>query len=468
MLCGNRRLTPFLIDQDIDLRTGRCMVRAFNAPPFTGGRQPYTIKDLRGTYNKLVRNHRLHEESKQATLLLRYWVAQPATETVESHWWTHCDRSLRLPRLGMARANLPELMAGDGVCISDDASTMLSTLVGPGRCNIFYSLFLNTSWYWGEFMSIYNTTNTHDLIKKINNYDPALLDETIRADALVSAVVGKRVLRCTFRDCYTYMDFGLESQFDKFIPFGKLNLPHLEDYGYKTNNDQVTFEKLVAPSCVTLILGLNGSLLEGTPYSASFNINPVVPVDDFGVFREGLNYQDLWGYGVLARWNGHDVYYKHPRTNSKHKIYAANDISIAVPPVPPYGVRRAESYQLAGISYRDMSWGGNFDWALQQGLCCWWERKQVCLLDAPKWGAAKAPYTESRMKLEPILKIDTALVENYMGAILSRYDVHLSDFQVSLTRPGVAVPGDQNPSSLLPEETPPDPGIEETIPQVED
>jgi len=457
LLQGNTRSTPFLVDQDIDFRLGRASIRAFNAPVIQNGRGEYTKRELQSMFGKLVRNHRVYEEAKQASILLRYWVAQPATETVESHWWTHIKRSLRLPKLGLSRASLPELVQGEGICISDDAQDLANTLTGPGQSSIFLSLFMNTCWYWGEFLSIYNSINTEDLMRKMRFTIHTGLDETYRADALVSAITGKRILRCAFHDCYTYINEGLDSQYSTRVRFGQLNIPHLQDYGYQIIDDQIMFQKLVAPSCVALILGLNGTLLEGTPYGSSFSMNNAVQIVEYGIRREGLNYMDLWAYGVLARWNGHDLYYKHPLTDGRHKIYAANDVSVAVPPVPPSGLRRAESYKLDGLVNRNISWGSPLTRLLDTGAVFSWERINLFLLDRPEWRSPKAPYSEEQPKLHKEFRIDTNMVENYLGAVMTRYDAAMSDFQVVQIRPGVAMPGDAKILDLLPQEVEPDP-----------
>ncbi|QGX74229.1 putative capsid protein [Cronartium ribicola totivirus 2] len=449
MMAGNKRPTPFLIDQDLDLGCKKKNFRVFNSPEITLQKTELNAEDLLSLLNKLIKNHRLHEENKQAAVLLKYWVAQPGTETLESHFWTHLPRYLSLPRFSAQRAGLPMLLSGDGVCISVDAIKYASNLSQVMRSMLFYSMFVNTCRQWGEYLATFNAVNTDKLMRQMRHSTAEELDEMTRMDSLLSAITGKQVLQCAFRDCGTRLDGPLSSHTQIHVPIGQISIPQMTEYGYVLHGTRLTFGKLVTPGAVALVTGLNGSLIASTPYSAQFSINPMVTIHENGEAMEGMNYNDLWAYGVLARWNGHDLHYYHPYRDGQHKIYAANDVSIAVPPVPLINARRTESYKLGGITRRTNSWGSNMLWAVEGGISLMWERIRSDILIRPEWGAPRALTSVQISSIAREMRIDLSVAETYLGTVSTRYLIEQSDFQVDYTSAAVAMPGELNKSDLL-------------------
>jgi len=149
---------------------------------------------------------------------------------------------------------------------------------------------------------------------------------------------------------------------------------------------------MAGPSGVALITGLGGSLMAGTPYSSVFSINPAVHQYYKGRYRKAYNYNDLWANGVVSRWQGYTVNYTHPLRNGTHRIFAANDVSIAMPPVTPATLDMPVSYQLEFIEERYNSFGSSFESLADCAVVCYWTRAETVLQTQPVWNARAASY----------------------------------------------------------------------------
>nr|UMQ74230.1 capsid protein [Helianthus annus leaf-associated totivirus 9] len=465
MFNGNKRSTPFLIDQDIDLGiTPQCKVYAIkkgaellDMPDIT-----YTEDMIKSLITKLVVTHKWYEELKAAYTALKYWVVQPATETVESHWWLGVNRTLSLPYLGLRRAILPMLLEGDGAEISRDALNIAKLVVGKNDDLFFESMIANATWYWGEYLNQYNSTSLKSLFHKYDNDYFDTLRPHERADALSSAVLGVGVPRPVFSEMGTFFTHGLKSHYKDVVKFGTIKIDHMDEYGYTVSNTNIFANTLVCPSCTGLVTGLGGSLLNGTPYHSIFKINPTVKRNLRSKLVQGYNYYDLWAYGVVQRWQGYDVYYKHPKANGKHKVYAANNVSVAMPPVNPLTMDEVLPYEMLQDQEREHGFGSSIEWLRNYKLHFTWQRFRVEALRTPDYNSMPiSGDVRSFMSVDRIM-VPGITQKSHNCLLYATYDAERSDFHVAY--PEIAIPLGVNVGQLKLTEIDTGPTPEEILP----
>nr|WMV64383.1 capsid protein [Uromyces fabae virus] len=435
----NDRYTPFLCDQVIDLGiTGKIAITTPTmVTPMTTN---YNSEDLRNILVKLVNNHRWHEDYLSAIRACKYWLAQPATETVEAHWWTQIPRTMYLPKLGLKRAAFHILLQEEGVCTTAEAITAAKSINVRTDELIVESIFANTCWYWGEYLAIFNKKNLMDLLVALSRVSSMTVDEQYRADALYSAVIGKAVPRPA-HDCITTVwEQPLRHYYNKRIPFGILNFKEITDYGYDVHDSTVLVNTIVAPSCVALITGLAGSLVAGTPYGSMFHISPAVKKLTTKRITYGLNYNDLWALGVFSRYQGYNLNYQHPTRNGRHTIYAANDVSIAMPPVTPKTLEEPKSYTVESFVQREYTFGTSTEFCLRANTTLYWSRDIATPQLAPQWNAMSCtPVHDSGTGITHIRVLPDASTQSIVN-LAATYDFETADFRVELLHPGVPLP----------------------------
>jgi len=441
-LKGNVRMSPLLIDQNIDFGLTPNSVVFVGPEVNVLNSTTYDDNDLLVLLHKLCTTHRWHEDALNAAKLLRPWYCQPSTETVEAHWWTHIHRVCRLPSLGLKRASIPCLLLGDAVCTSVEAIREYDGIVNSNDGCVVDSLLYNTAWYWGEYMMIMNAKNVRELLKNMRLNIRDELDVATRANILVSAILGQEVPLCSYQHCYTFIKGGIDGHKTKHVPIGHVQIDHLEEYGYAERGEDVLFNSMVAPGCVAMLCGRAGSLLDGTPYHATFKINPMINEFDDGHTYRTMNYGDLWAYGVVARWQGHNVRYKHPLNLGSHRIYAANNVSVAMPPTTPCKLRRPENYRFVGVERRDKCWGSDFSHRLYQEQVFTWSVIRFEVLSEPEWLAEVVVREDLMPNLPKYYTTAADIVANTLARLTARYDLALAGFHVDTMIVGMPLRND--------------------------
>nr|ATO91006.1 putative capsid protein [Puccinia striiformis totivirus 1] len=454
LLNSPKRQTPFLIDQEINLGLKLGDIHGYQCPDEHVGEFEVDDRFIASLTAKLINIHRWHEDALSAHRALRYWVAQPATETMESHWWTHTSRTLVLPRLGLRRALFGFLLEGEGVSLTHDGHKAYRQIMLNNDALFIESLFANTCWYWGEYLLIHNAPNMSTILERLHMDTDNILTPKDRADALFSALIGRAVPTSQYDEQVTYIRGGLAEQRSKFIPFGKIQLDAEADYTYvlDQNRTRYNLNTLVAPSCVALIAGLNGQLLQNTPYASVFSINAAVKKVYAGRRKYGFNYNDLWAVGVVNRWQGHDTKYFHPKRTGVHKIYAANSVSLAMPPVTPASLEEASSYTLDRFTIREKTFGTGYDMLITCDTTFCWNRISVVTQVSPEWEADHSGTEDVETLMMKYYKTSTYENKTYKTHLLTDYDYKLADFQVNRTVLAVPLPSQQG-LLQLPEQT---------------
>jgi len=438
-LHGNKRQTPFLIDQDLDFCISPGTVAVVGQPIRDARPATYEDTDILHLIHKLVTVHRWHEDALNASYLLRPWYAQPGTDSVEAHWWVNITRVLRLPTLGLKRASIPCLLLGSAVCTSIEAIKHYNKMISANDLCVVESVIYNTAWYWGEFMMIHNARNTHEMIRNFRMNLRDDLSDVIRANALVSSILGEDIDVCSHEGFYTYIEGSLKQHFNKFISFGHIDISHYHEYGYERHDRMLKLSHLVTPGCVALITGRAGTLLQGTPYHSQFTINPMVKRRKYGNLQRALNFYDLWSYGVIARWNGHDIHYAHPLSMGEHRCYAANNVNVAAPPVSPRTLDEASSYLLLSVREREHSWGENFYMRLEYAQAFHWTSERVEVLEKPEWYAPIASYDDLTLPTPQAYDEASDIVKDTLAKLSVKFDLVSPGFHVERMTAGVSL-----------------------------
>nr|QED43025.1 putative CP [Uromyces totivirus A] len=441
VLNSPERQTPFLVDQKIELGLSMGDVAAYQCPPPSEGMFDVSPEFISRLIAKLVSLHRWHEDALSAFRALRYWVAQPATETVESHWWTHVNRKLVLPRLGLRRAIFGFMLDGEGVSLTHDGHKMYQQMFANNDALIVESLMANTCWYWGEYLLIHNAPNLQVILERQSLDTDSVLRPTERADAMYGAMIGRAVPTSQYEEQVTYILGGLTEMRTKYVPFGNLNFDGEADYGYKLDQERkkIILNTLVAPSCVALITGLNGQLLQNTPYASVFSVNSAVRKVYNQRRKYGLNYNDMWAFGVVNGGKGMIL--------STFTLYVVGLIRYTRPTVyqwlchqSPFTLHEASSYTLERVEPRDHQFGTSHEQLLSYNVVYSWSRLEVRAQIAPNWGAEHSGTEDAETMLLKYYKTSTYENKTYKTHLIADYDYKLADFRVDRTVLAVPLP----------------------------
>nr|QIP68079.1 coat protein [Erysiphales associated totivirus 19] len=448
-IAGNTRITPMLVDQTFSMVQAGSRVIMYNTSHEVAEIENISVAEIDRTIRKLVINHNTYQEHYNALVLLKDWVAQPATETLESHWWLTLDRTLSLPVLGLKRAAFPQLMRGEPVCITSLAIENFADVFDKKETLYVVSGVLNTAYQWAEYLLRYNAVDTSQLLR-LKRYagqdDLTVKDRTIM---LQSAILGVAIPVSNYFGASTYLSVDIEEQYKNVVRFGKIDVEHLSDYGYTQQGSSLTMNTVVTPGATMVIVGLNSSLLKNTPLESNFVIPPTYEYTFDGRVRRSAYFKDVWAMGVLARWNGYDMKYLTPGTYNTHSMFAANNVSIAMPPVMPINLRATERYVVLGTYERKNSWGDDFEWSRGMHTHFNWNRIYNELLDGNDYHA-RPIYKQSIGGITPrrLRYVQLEDVE-VITAMVSTFSVSERHFLGERIIAGVTLPPAEKLSSRL-------------------
>jgi len=457
ILSGNKRTSPFLIDQDLDLEIGEQEIYAYHVNPIDAqAGLTYSSSMVKTLINKLVMNHRYYEDLLCAQNYLVNWLAHPATETVEAHWWTGLHRTLSLPKVGLKRAVFPFLMEGEAVCLSADALNAYQKAEAFSETSLCTSLLRNTAWYWGEYLFKINKKNSLELLRSLAYPDDTAIETFNREPVMVSAVLGEKVTVPIYSQTGTYLTTGISVNHKNRVRFGRINIDHMADYGYEERNNSLIFNNIVIPGCAALIVGKSGSLLTNTPYASSFLL--CGPERARNNLRFDLSYEfyDLWALGVVNRWQGFDVHYLSTSSNSEHRSFAANNVSIATPPVLPRAEDNQVTFKLQSIRPRTHEFGDPID--NRNGIECkfiWTRSDSYPVEKVDHWAPRCSDYITSHHVVRSFKTVVTD-VQHYQVAVFGNYNIDESFFHFDMVRSGIPIPS-VKPQLDLREEAPGEP-----------
>ncbi|BAT62489.1 capsid protein [Red clover powdery mildew-associated totivirus 7] len=445
-LSDNVRRTPLLVDQVIDFKLREGSVALYNAVEMQDFEEArFSAKEMLVLTQKLVRNHNWYEDLRSAILFQRYWLAQPSTETVESHWWVNMQRVANLPKLGLMRAAIPQLVSTVGAQISAEGLNSMQIIGKMDLSEFVNSVFLNTVWYWGEYLAIYSARNNEHLVNKMRSAIVDNVREEDRHVVLPSAVLGKSVPRSACKLVFVAIAGGVRSQGSRVTAFGKIDIPNLDERGYSVNGTDVCANCVVEPGCLGLVTGLAGTLIRNTPYSSAFSVNSSALVRAWKGVRVSYNWHDLWALCVVARWQGYDVVYRTSVSSvRRYRSYAANMVGIAAPPVKMSEATGVGRFVVDGVLERGNVFGS--DIASQHSMLrsFTWHRSQSVVLAEPKINAFEALAEEViHIPIEHYITVNPGAT-NYVGYILADYDHDTSDFRVEEMRTAIPFATDSN------------------------
>lgn len=441
IMSEGERMTPFLCDQDFNLGIEEGVVAVYNVAkePLLGSFN-YDSRDVQKIISRMINNHRYYEEARSAYLLFNNWLSQPSTETVESHWWVLLSRTMNVPKLGLMRAAFPVLLSVTGVKITSQAMACANAMLADNDAHLFQSGACNALWFWGEYLSIHNGKDVATMLKQMSYMSETALDTGARSSAMMSAVLGKTVPTPVFSSAYTTLSSPLMEQGRRVVQFGHIDCVRNRKYGYTTTDSTtVIANTVVAPGAIATVLGLNGSLIQGTPISGNFVVRGAqVSVDMKGRQKRYLSYLDLWCSGVVARWQGYDLQYDNYNSASSLVLHASSDTEIASPPVLQPEDDMTGLYRVREIEERDDVFGTDFVsyWNLDKHF--FWSVSHHKALSNPDRKACAIEGGDDGFVIARHALVHVESRPDYMTALVATYDPHVSGFQV--TRTAVAIP----------------------------
>nr|QIP68057.1 coat protein [Erysiphales associated totivirus 7] len=446
-LSDDERRTPLLLDQAIKLELTEGSVAIYNAVEIQDLEEVrYSSREVLVTLQKLVKNHNWYEDLRSAVLFQRYWLAQPSTETVESHWWVNMQRAANLPRLGLMRAAIPQLVTSVGAQISAEGLASMKIVGRLDLSEFVNSLFTVTTWYWGEYLAIYSAKNNEHLVDKMTSAIVDNVREEDRHVVLPSALIGKAVPRSSCPLVYVYIAGGVKAQGKRVTPFGKVDIPNLDERGYTLNGQDICSNCVVEPGCLGLVTGLAGTLIRNTPYSNAFSVNSSSMVKAWKGIKHSYNWHDLWALCVVARWQGYDVIYRTSVTSVKrYRSYAANMVGVAAPPVKMSEDNGVGRFIVDGVIERPRVFGS--DVASQHSLLrsFTWHRSETVVLEGLTLDSLEAVTEEViHIPIEKYVMVNPTTT-NYVGYVLANYDHDTSDFRVEQMRTAIPFAIDSGP-----------------------
>nr|QIP68073.1 coat protein [Erysiphales associated totivirus 16] len=441
-LSDNTRQSPLLIDQDFSILPANKKVFAYNMISEDIGR----VADINSsmvlsTIEKLVHNHNWYEDARSAYLMVKYWAAQPATDSVESHWWATLDRQMVVPKLGLGRAAIPGLIGPLGVGVTKQALAEGQRLFAADDSLLVTSFISNTLWYWGEYLNLINAPNTKELANRLRMGVRPTSEYTRRPEMMISAVLGEAVDSPSSEGCYTSLDGDLKSQVNHRVMFGEISSESIAKRGYKKQSTHVTFGQYVQPGALGLIIGLGGSLIKDTPYSSAFAVSNASLSEV--AWREELaySYNDIWALGVVARWTGHEVKYMLPgERETSRTLYAVNDNSVAMPPIYPTQAKMRGLYTIVEISRRRRQYATNLAAKHEYIRHFVWQRTVPTAIEGVKIGGRKLAVPLLSGSKPIVLEAAELTPDEKTYYVKADYDVYQSDFRVSRMRTAILLP----------------------------
>nr|QIP68066.1 coat protein [Erysiphales associated totivirus 12] len=431
-LVPHKRLTPFLIDQDICVVPMNEHVNAYGHQKIDLGRTSYSAREVASLIRKLVVSHNWYEDARAAYHALLFWGAQPAMESFEAQWWVTQPRILNLPRFGCCRGFAPCLTSGQGIKITRQALEDSANLYTMDTKFLHHSAAYNTLWFWGEYLSIINVDNPTKQ-EDLFSYGSALhMDNNVRALALMSAVTGLTVPTPTHKNIYTLMDAVDAEGMRRRVHFGTIDTLCASKCGYKLAESGVTIGKMVAPGGSALVTGLNGPLLRGTPLCSEFQYSVPFTVlsKRRGPQKKVVDFMSLWAMGVVSRWQGYDLSYRVTGAPDIHVCYSSNDTSLAAAPTSLIGTDKEDGYEILGLSDRDRIYGADIisDWDVQKSFV--WHRS---VSSGVRRDGRFVLLDDDELSVQPVVPTFVATYDggkDYVSALVADYDSSEAFFQV--------------------------------------
>nr|BAT62491.1 capsid protein [Red clover powdery mildew-associated totivirus 8] len=444
VLVRHVRNTPFLIDQDFDIGISTSRITFIGVPsnykPST--KVPINSDILASIIGKLVSSHNWYEEGRTAYIMARQWLAQPSTESVQSHWWLVTKRALVVPATGLKRAMIPNLVTTTGVKISQQAvddSAALTANVGTAVVN---SGVFNAMWFWGEYLSVHNGSQDNVIYNNFHSNLAMSLTADNRANALISALSGLTIPTAVFDSCYTLMEGGISSQFRNVVNFGRIAIPEAQEYGYVKSGKNIISNMVVAPSCGMVVLGKAGSLVKGTPYSNAF----MVPATKLKYTRAGvpvhmLPFMGMWATNVVCEWQGYVKKYSLAGVKGKHfKSASWENCGLAAPPVVDYTNDEEGDFIVGRTIEGDRVYGADLTANRSVDVGYSWHTTELELLSSLDPQSDVVPGNIRSQELHMTLKTNFVGDNDYMSAMVAVYDVDSMDFRVEQYMLAVPIP----------------------------
>jgi hypothetical protein len=190
-----------------------------------------------------------------------------------------------------------------------------------------------------------------------------------------------------------------------------------------------------------MVTGLAGELVKGTPYANQFSIDPFeLETTKRGKTTRRTNYFNLWAMNVVSRWNGYDIHYRPTGANFDLISYAANDASLAVPPMTLINTEFEHDYEVGQIEQRECIYGTNVFATVPMHISYTWVRGSTSTHRTMGFELYDSDLVDQTYTITPSHLIQEKGEASKTVALLAQYDYVNSVFQVSQTRIAQPIP----------------------------
>lgn len=454
-LYHRKRHTPFLCDQEVNLAKPTdnivfigCTTDEIQADIALinerGICEQLTFDDVIMAMHRFCALHRCYDDFSNAMVLFDNFVAQPDPDTVEAHTYFAVQWQTDLPELGMRRAALAILLAGQAASITPMSMDHLRQWKGNHRAHIIISMAVNTLWFWGEYLYVARHLEWDDAAADLQNGKDHEMNIQLWQSTLLSGMLGQKQPVSFFDNTGTRFRHALEKNFGvKTIPIS--NRPDSREmsmvFSIVTLGDATTLHPkyTVPPACTAMMLGVGGSLVSGTPYAPQFD---VLHPEKQRVNRQiaaQTSRENIWAIGVSGRFLGYDVRYSDGSLHlpGQHLVmFAPNSDEIAPPPVFDSTFGFSRPHILFGVSYREHVFGESpLEYLPTNEIRTFtWRLGKSVLKAAPNRRAMDSQMIGGRGHLGSTLFTRVVIEREYIGMVMSEHILSEGDFRVETQR----------------------------------
>jgi hypothetical protein len=314
------------------------------------------------------------------------------------------------------------------------------------------SLVHNTLWNWGEYLRIVNVLDDHDQVSLVNSPADIVRDPTSWVPSLVAGVTG------TPQPAYMFFGSGTVLRKPPGEIFQGITIPITTTseteaqrlaWGWEMSVGQgkskLHLGQPPAPSGMPLLLGQNGDLVQGTPFTPQYTVTKPKAVRGHRRIINKTTWFNTWATGLNLRLSGYDMHYtvgsdfayRHIRV-----MYAANNVQLTPPPLIDLEGEESTGYRWAGVTDRDRIFAENVLDCLRPGesKTFSWRLGDITMMATPDMKALEAstiadiPYRVTRAV--EVFKTDLT----YIATVMAKYNRETADFQISTVAIGQLPP----------------------------
>jgi len=315
--------------------------------------------------SNVVASTRASDDALVAYRMMSYTYAQPDPDSLESHVWFNFRKEIHLPQFNAWRGLHACFTSGEPFVIlpsAIDFTKEMTNHMAMLYCESYPRAALVS---WADYLVQFNTTKEIDDIER--HADRPFENSSVGLHANFPGRVSLVTGRAT--NSFIWPGVGLEYGERSTLPphanwrlivdkLEKESVPPSTIVLLEGGVSVLTSNVLPAPPGEAVVLGMDSSALQGTPYCANVIVKPISQQVRRNTLIRSSQFMDLWGWGVLSRFLGNDISYKFASSkDGPFKMFASNDSQIARPPHVWFDEENPLQYLVLSVEERANIWG---------------------------------------------------------------------------------------------------------------